>query len=485
MENEINSHPRSSRLSARIMKVMGVFSGVQALGILCSVVRTKLIALWIGATGVGLFGIFNSAIDLISTLTMLGITQSSVRDIAANDHNPTLKARIVTAVRCWGVLLGLLGAITVALLSPLLSNWSFGDTNHAWSFAALAVVMFFNALTQTRSAILQGLKRYRALACASVWGAAGGVIISAPMFRIWGEKSIIPALICFSLVSYATMKWFSPGLKTEQTPISRRETMKIGRGFITLGIYLTISSVFTFGSSYLFLSWLNKTASVTEVGFFQAGYTLFNRYAGIIFTAIGVEFFPRLATVSMSRTRASVYVNHEASLILRLILPMTALMIVLAPVIVRILYSSEFIPVVPLVVTGICGTALRGVSWCMAFTMIARNDGRVYLVSELASALLYLMLSIGGYKLIGLEGIGIAYIIWYALYLTMVYVICRRRYGFGLYRRIKMMTAVTMTIGITMAALALTWPGLWWINVCVCAVVCWFSGRSLLRLWRR
>ena len=49
-------------LSKVILKAMGIFGGVQVLTILCSIIRTKLVALWIGPLGVGLFGIYNQAL---------------------------------------------------------------------------------------------------------------------------------------------------------------------------------------------------------------------------------------------------------------------------------------------------------------------------------------------------------------------------------------------------------------------------------------
>ena len=59
------------------MKAMGIFGGVQVIGILCSIVRSKLVAIWIGPVGVGLFGIFNQALEMLNTATNLGVRQSS------------------------------------------------------------------------------------------------------------------------------------------------------------------------------------------------------------------------------------------------------------------------------------------------------------------------------------------------------------------------------------------------------------------------
>ena len=105
------------------MKAMGLFGGVQVMGILCSIIRTKLVALWIGPVGIGLFGLFNNALEMIATGTNLGIRSSSVRDIsqALEKRDPSLVARMVTVVRKWSLWLGLAGALLTLAAAPLLS----------------------------------------------------------------------------------------------------------------------------------------------------------------------------------------------------------------------------------------------------------------------------------------------------------------------------------------------------------------------------
>ena len=87
-------------LSAKVLKAMGLFGGVQGVGILCSVVRVKLVALWLGPGGVALFGIFNSAVDMVKSFSQLGFRSSSVRDIASHSGSASL-AGIVGVVRRW------------------------------------------------------------------------------------------------------------------------------------------------------------------------------------------------------------------------------------------------------------------------------------------------------------------------------------------------------------------------------------------------
>ena len=134
---------KQGNISRMAMKAMGLFGGVQVMGILCSIIRTKLVALWIGPVGIGLFGLFNNALEMISTGTNLGIRSSSVRDIsqALASHDKGLVARMITVVRKWSLWLGLAGALLTLAMAPALSQLTFGDNTHIWGFVALSIAV--------------------------------------------------------------------------------------------------------------------------------------------------------------------------------------------------------------------------------------------------------------------------------------------------------------------------------------------------------
>lgn len=476
---KLSTRKTPNRYSAGVLKVMSIFGGVQMVNIICAVVRTKLVAILIGAAGVGLFGIFNSAIEMISGLTMLGIDTSSVRDMAAASEG---RKRIVAlTVRRLGWILGIIGSIAMAALSPVLSSYSFGTTANAWQFIVLSVCMFFNALTRTNLAILQGLKRFRNLARSSVWGAVAGVAISAPLFYFFGIRSIVPALIGFTFAAYIPSV-----INAEKLPdikISRRETWLTCKDFLRLGAYMTATTFAASLVNYLFMSWLNGAADVTIVGYYQAGHTLFYRYAGLVFAAIVVEYYPRLSSVATKRRATTTFVNHEATLLMWILLGIVPAFILAAPLLVRILYAADFMIVIPLVTLGITGTVLRGISWCMSFTILARGDGRLFLITELTSEALALLLNIAGYKIAGLAGLGAAYVIWYAVYTAMIYAIYAFHYRLRLYPRTILQTAAVLTVSAISAAIALGgFP--WWLNLPVVAGAVAVAFIQLRKLYR-
>ena len=62
--------PRSSSYS-QTLKSSSIVGGAQAVSLVLGMVRTKLVALLLGPTGVGLIGLYDSVISLTGTLTNL------------------------------------------------------------------------------------------------------------------------------------------------------------------------------------------------------------------------------------------------------------------------------------------------------------------------------------------------------------------------------------------------------------------------------
>ena len=61
---------------------MALFGSVQGLNIGLNLVRTKLVALFLGPAGVGLSSIYNETKELIHESTNMGMDQSGVREIS-------------------------------------------------------------------------------------------------------------------------------------------------------------------------------------------------------------------------------------------------------------------------------------------------------------------------------------------------------------------------------------------------------------------
>lgn len=403
---------------------MGLFGGVQVVGILCSIVRTKLVALWIGPLGVGLFGLFNQALDTINTAASLGVRQSSVRDIsqAAERNEGRRLSRLIAVVRKWSLWLGLAGATLTLALAPLLSQWTFGSSEHLWGFVALSIAVLLTTLASGEQAVLQGLAKLRRLASVTLWGTVFGLVVSIPLFYFLREESILPSIIAYA----AGCAFFALYFRDKEHPavqVSTKDTVTIGRDFVRLGIYMTIGNFVTILAGYVFNAWLNVQAGTDEVGLYQAGYTLVYKYTGLVLTALGMEYYPRLSRVAGSRIRLCAFVSQEINIAMMVMAPIAALFFLLRGPVVWLLYSPEFNVVVTFASWVMMGTVMRAFSWCVAFVILAKGSGKIYLMTETLSAIIGLALNVVFYRLWGLTGLGVSFLAWYVAYSVIVLVV--------------------------------------------------------------
>ena len=421
---------------------MSVFSGVRIVGILCSLVRNKLIAWFIGPAGLGLVMLFNSVVDLIGQSTRLSIDQSAQRDISnSSEANSEIT---ISVVRKWSLWLGLTGFLVTCLLSPVLSIWTFETVSHWPTFCLLAIVPLCLTYGTCINAENQGLKRFKAVAVSNLLCSLGGLVGAVPLILWLGIDSIVWVIVIYGIASWFGSWLMRPRIRKIELP--RNEIIQRGKSFVKLGAQITIAQFVTQAFAYIFVLFLNTYASTGILGIYQSGYTLMNSYVGIVFSALWVEYYPRLAAMSHSPRRMAFAASHEARLALLILTPLLCLFIVLANPLVRLIYSSDFLSVIPYLVLAAIGVIFRITSFSLAFIILARGDGKAYLTTEILSVLVGFGLNMAGYFLGGFAGLGIAYTLWYAIYTAIVAIMCRVRYGITFNRRTWLLTAAMFFI---------------------------------------
>lgn len=458
--------PTSTGLRSRVVKAIGVLSSVEFVRLLCALIRTKLVAVLIGAVGVGVISLYNTTLEMLRSVVMLNLGQSAVREISSAASSTRLAvAREVERAGLW---LGLFAALVTAMLSPLLSILAFGSASHSWAFAVLSLTLLAGAVSDARMAVVQSFGHIRRLARVSLAGAVSGTILAVPTYLIWRMNGIVPVILIYS----ATTLFFAVRCRVElpTLPLPSPEAKALRRRLIALGAWLTVASAMGFAALYVLRIWLSTEAGLDAVGRFQAGFTIVNTYAGVLFTAIAMEFYPRLASVIRSRRATSVMVGHEIAVALWILIPVVPLFLSLQHVIIRVLYSSEFLIVVQFTTLAVGALIFRAVSWCFSYVILARADGRVYLLTEGSSALALVAFGIIGWRVGGYWGLGAAYLAQFVAFTAVTSLVYRRRYGLSLPSGV--LRLEFFATGVVAASICLYILFGWWgpLPVAVCVV---------------
>lgn len=423
--------PRSGT-TARVVKTLGLFGSVQGLGMIAALVRTKCAAIFIGPAGLGILVLLSQAIETVSTFSTGGLRQSAVRDISGDmAQDPEKLPATLGVTRRLGLILGVAGMVLVFFLAPLLNRWTFGpDGDYTWAFRLLSLILLLNTIAGSDMAILQGLGRLRLLAKATMRASVIASLAVIILYWLLGMRGIVPGMLCLPL---ATWFFARQELRKDEPrmepPRSLGQTWALGRGMLLMGVYLTVSALLTVMGSYVFSIWLSKHGGGSDaVGVFQAGFTIVNTYMGVVFSAIGMEFFPRLAAVGKRRMMTQAIVSHEIKVSLWILLVMCVTLLCLSEPVLRLLYSNAFEGARSFVDHAVPGVLLRAASWCLAFVLIARADGKIYLLTETLSIAAMLALYLPGWNTGGYSGLGWAYSAWYLFYYLLVYIVVRLRH---------------------------------------------------------
>lgn len=424
------SDSKSSYL--QILKTTSLFGGVQFFNIIISVIRTKLIAIFIGPAGLGITTLLNSIINIISGITGLGIETSAVKHISGSYKNDDLGSvsANVSIVKKLALLTGIFGALLTISLSSWLSQLTFGNSEYAFSFVFLSITLLFKQLSTGQLVVLQGLRKMKFLAKANFYGNLFGLLFSIPLYYYYRIDAIVPTIIVASLSSLLFSFYFSKKIRIVKADVSNHQLTTEGKNIIRLGIMLTLSGFLTLLTTYLIQIYIGKIGGLEEVGFYNAGFTLLNSYVGIIFTVMATDYFPRLASICDENEKVRTSVIQQSFMSILIITPIIILFLIFIPLIIKILYTPKFISISSMISFGILGMLFRAVSWSMGYIIIAKGDSKIFIRTALGFNFLSLTLNGFGYYYYGLEGLGVSFLIYYLIHFLVLKIITKKSYNF-------------------------------------------------------
>ena len=413
-----------------IFKATSLFGGVQVYQILIGVIRSKVIAVLLGPMGMGVLQLFNSSTELIKQVSSLGLSQSAVRDVSAavSEGDSYRIGRTVAVVKKLVWYTGLLGMFLVLLISPLLSKSSFGSYDYTVSFIFLSVILLFDQLAAGQRVILQGTRKLKYLAKSSALGLTLGLVISIPFYYFGGVAGIVPTLIISSIAALIISTYYSRKVPYEKVRMPIKEVFREGKVMICMGIALNLSTLLASLSSYIFRSFLSVTSGTEMVGYYAVGVTITTSYVGMIFSAMNADFYPRLVAAIQNKDESNKIISHQGEIGSLVLGPAIIGCLLFMPLIIWLLYSSEFIVTSNYVAFAIVGMMLRLVGWLSSILFVAHGDAKLFAINEAAANLYFLFLNIIGFKVGGLTGVGISFIVSYMLYFVHIFSLARRKY---------------------------------------------------------
>lgn len=404
----------------QILKSTALLGGAQVVNIGVGIVRTKILALLLGPSGLGLSGLYVSTTSLIGTLTGFGIGSAGVRQIAeasgSGDENRI--ARTVQTLRLTSLLSGILGMVLVVILSPLLARWTFNDPKYAAGIALVSLTLLFGGISGGQLALLQGMRRLKELAACTIWGGVFGTIISIGLVWWLKERGIVWFIVSSSAFTILTAWWYARRISVKAVVFRFKDYMTEARALVGMGGAFLVSGLLGSLVAYLTRILVVRELGMDSVGLYAAAWTLASLYAGMVINAMGTDFYPRLTAASADNEAMCRLVNEQTEMGLLMALPGVVATLVFAPWVMKLFYSAKFLAAAPVIQWMVLGVALRVISFPMGYILLAKGKARMFAISETVFSIAQVALLLACMKIWQLEGVGVAFAAMY-LFLTI------------------------------------------------------------------
>jgi len=447
-----------------ILKYTGIFGGVQGLNVLIGLVRTKLVAILLGPSGMGLASLFNTTVGFVSQATNLGLPISAVRQMSELYDRGDQEAinHFVKVIRGWSLLTALVGMLVCVAIGPFLSQTTFAWGDHSLHFMLLSPAVGMMAITGGETAILKGMRKLGSIAVIQVLAVVAALAISVPVYYVFGESGIVPVIV---MMAFATMVLtLKQSLKLIPLRLRGAKGM-LGEGMemVRLGVAFTLAAVIGTASEMLIRSYLNVTGDLDILGLYNAGYMLTITYAGMVFSAMEADYYPRLSAVQHDIEATNETVNRQMKVSLLLISPMLAALIIALPLLVPMLFSGKFLPVVGMAQVAALAMYMKVLTLPVAYITLARGYSLSYLFLESCYFVVFVVLIIVGYQYWGLFGTGLAITLAHVFEYLLVNGYAYKKYGYRSSATVYGYAIVQVALGLLAYILTLVADGyLYW-----------------------
>lgn len=394
----------------------------------------KIVALWMGPEGVGLFSQLRQMAQAATIGATFGGTNSVVQGLAERQDELARIEFRATASRLVGVA-NIVVVSSMMAAAPVITEFFLSSVTPdlVATVRWLAVAVLLNVGATYAFAVLNGYRSYAYLAIAQIAGPLA-LVLALLCARWWGFPPSPQYLagsfvLCFSvscLIGAWGMSRLSGLKKSVDTGYLSAEQR---RAFIRFALSNLFAALTATISLLVIRAWMIDLKGLAFAGLFDAGWTLTFNYTTLFLTACSVMYLPLLAGAQNPESQKG-YMLRTAYLVLGISLPICHAMVLFNQPLIHMLYSPEFEASGQVLTVLVIAVFFRGVSWVYGTLILATRNARVLLVSDVALNLLLLIAT--RYALQNfdsLEALSWAFVVPNFLYLVFVVEYAKRKNG--------------------------------------------------------
>ncbi|WP_308443163.1 O-antigen translocase [Flavobacterium sp. UMI-01] len=389
--------------------------------IVTGLVTSKLLAIYVGPSGMALVGNLKNFMSSLESVATLGFQNGIVKYVAEiQDDNEKYK-KFITTVFITLIAVAVTLSVILFFGAHYFSSYIFGDkTEYQFIVRVMALSLPWYSVSVFLLAVINGLQQFKRVIWISIIGNLISFVFTLFLvtnFKVIGAllvSVIIPALLFFiafyfidnKLVFIKNIRWhiFDIGVIKN---LSSYSLMALFSGVMGSLIYLSIRN-----------NMIDKLG-INTAGYWETMSRLSSYYMLFVSTILTVYFFPRLVIAKNNEESKAVFWSFYKNII-----PIFSLGLVciyfLRYFIINWFLTKEFTPIADLFLLQLISDFFKVISLILGYEFLAKKMTKIYLFFEIASYLLLYFLSDFLLSIYGVKGVLMAQFIENATYFVLL-----------------------------------------------------------------
>lgn len=383
-----------------------------------TIIINKLVVVLLGNSGLLFLGNLKNVFSILQQISGAGVYEGIVKYTSGEYKNR------VSYVLQAGLSLMLVGFVIAIMLYGVLSSKIFellelGSQENSfkvWLSIGVVLSLICFVLHTLFQSFFHGKMEYRMVVLTSAISVMLTLGISIVLIYYFGKIGVVASVFLPSVLLLVTYLSFTKSVRQFIQRFRLNQFRLILVKPLVSYTFMSALAAVVFPSVFIYIrSFLTTTVSLEMAAYWEGYSKLSLFFSGLAISSISLYYLPKLTQATTSFEIREV-VLWGLKFILLIGIPILFLLFVFGNQLIPLLYSDAFLKTLFLLKWELLGTLFKLLSFTISFLMIAKKMTKVFVVSEMLSGILFLVMSIFFINIFGVEGASLAYAITYFLY---------------------------------------------------------------------
>ncbi|SCY26870.1 polysaccharide transporter, PST family [Flavobacterium anhuiense] len=413
-------------IQTNLFKITSLNSLSVALKIGIGLITSKILAVFVGPSGMALVGNLRNFLTSLENIATLGFQNGIVKYTAESEKSRIELQKIISTV--FIALVGVAILLSIILFCSA-SYWNekiFGDnTEYLIVFKALSFVLPTYGLSIFFISVINGLGKFKKVISINIIGNIVGLLTS--VFLIIQFKTIgalMAIIIAPSLLFFITFYLVQKEIQIFQFIKLDVFDFKVLKNLSAYSLMTLVSSVF---GPFVFLAIRNHI--IQDLGIEQAGYwetmtRISSYYLMFVSAILSVYFLPKLSKAQNNQETKTIFFQYY-----KYILPVFVLALAVLYFsrffVIQLLFTKEFLPVTYLFFWQLFGDVFKVCALILGYQFFAKRKTLMFILTEFFSLSVLYFSSLYFIKEFQIEGVVMAYALNNLIYFIILFLCFR------------------------------------------------------------